>query len=119
MDSEGFSLLEVMIALFILFVGLLGTAAMQISAIRGNATANQMSEASVIASGRAEMLLSLDFDAAALVDGSETVDGYGVSWTVKAGAGGANTRDITVTVVWGQGDDAHSFDYRFLKVKNI
>lgn len=119
MDSKGFSLLEVMIALLILFVGLLGAASMQISSIHGNAMANKMTEASVIASGRAEMLLSLDFDSVALVDGSETVDGYGVTWVVKEGAGGANTRDITVMVSWRMGDKDHTVDYRFLKVKNI
>lgn len=119
MDDRGFSLIEVMIALFILSIGMLGAASMQIQSIHGNATANRMTEASVVASERAEILINLDFDSADLVDGSETVDGYGVSWVVKAGAGGADTRDITVTVSWRWGAKTHSFDYRFLKVKNL
>lgn len=115
--SEGFTLVEVMVALVIFSIGLLGVASMQINAIQGNARANKMSEASIIASERADILLDLDFGSSKLVDGAASGDGYTVNWVVTSPS--TTTRDITVSVAWRDGLKQHGFDYRFLKVKNM
>lgn len=116
-NASGFTLIEVMIALVILSVGILGAASMQISAIKGNGMANKITEASMVASDRAERLLALNFSSSDLKDGSETVEGFGVSWVVASPT--TDSRDITVTVAWKEGDKDHTFDYRFMKAKGI
>lgn len=116
-NASGFTLIEVMIALVILSVGILGAASMQISAITGNGMANKITEASMVASDRAERLLALKFSSSDLKDGSDTVDGFGVSWVVTSPT--TDSRDITVTVAWKEGDKDHSYDYRFMKVRGI
>lgn len=116
-EPSGFTLLEVLIAIVILTVGILGAASMQLSAIRGNGMANRMTEASIVASERAEILLNMNFGSASLKDDTATEDGYTVSWDVDTT--GADTRDITVTVSWQADGENRSFDYRFLKIRNM
>ncbi len=47
--QEGFSLVEVMVALTVFAIGMLSLAAMQVAAINGNAAARKMTEAGMIA----------------------------------------------------------------------
>lgn len=57
-DRGGFTLVEVLIAMLILAVGLLGLEAMAIGASRTIATANQMTEYTLIASQQLETVLA-------------------------------------------------------------
>jgi len=87
-------LLEVLIALVILAVGILGAASMQVSSMRGNSQARQISESSSLVSDRIEIILSQSYDdlenltSTSLNDtdnpdyGPDTVDGYILSWNV-------------------------------------
>ncbi len=61
-SSEGFSLLEVLVALSILAVGLLGLALFQITAIKGNASANDTMLATNYAQDQIEILGGKPFD---------------------------------------------------------
>jgi type IV pilus assembly protein PilV len=101
-QQDGFTLIEVLIALTIFAVGLLAIAAMQTSAIRMNATGNRLTELSTVGIHKFEELMSLPFTNAQLDVGTQTdpvtPDGYTVSWTVVQDAFSANTRRITLTV---------------------
>lgn len=101
--QDGFTLIEVLIALTIFAVGLLAIAAMQTSAIRMNATGNRLTELSTVGIHKFEELMSLPVTNAQLAVGGPYTDpapppGYTVSWTVVQDAFSANTRRITLTV---------------------
>ena len=66
--ENGFTLIEVLIAIVILTFGLLAVGSMQISAIRGNFMGGNTSIALSLASERMEDLLSKDFNHADLND---------------------------------------------------
>ena len=58
----GFTLLEVLIAVAVFTIGILSVNAMQISSIKGNSTANRISEATTWAADRMEILFGFDYD---------------------------------------------------------
>ena len=61
-NQNGFTLVELLIALVIFAVGILGVGAMQLTSIQGNSKGRQVSEASNIGADRIERFLSLDYD---------------------------------------------------------
>ena len=61
-QENGFSLLEVLIALVILAIGLLAVAQMQITAIKGNAFGSGMTSASSLAANTLERLMALPYN---------------------------------------------------------
>ncbi|MCP3940829.1 MAG: prepilin-type N-terminal cleavage/methylation domain-containing protein [Desulfobacteraceae bacterium] len=80
-NSDGFTLIEVLIALAIFAIGILGIATMQISSTNGNTGARKHSEASEFAQGQVDLLMATSF--ADLADGAlVTASGYTVIWTV-------------------------------------
>lgn len=80
-NNAGYSLLEVLIALAILAVGILGVATMQVSAIQGNSKGRQVSEATRVAEGLMEVLLARPYADACLQDVSgDGASGLGNDW---------------------------------------
>jgi len=66
--DQGFTLIEVLVAIVILTVGLLAVGTMQISAIRGNFMSGNTSIALSLASEKMEDLLNKDFNHADLIN---------------------------------------------------
>ena len=60
--QAGFTLLEVLIALVIFSIGILGVNAMQLTSITGNSKANIISEASNLASDRIEQAMAMPYN---------------------------------------------------------
>jgi type IV pilus assembly protein PilV len=110
--DEGFSLIEVLIAISIFAVGLLAVAAMQTSAIRVNSTAGQITDRTTLAQDKLEELMGLSYSDPWLQDlgdppsgmdsvgnvHQETPDNYIISWTVNNNTPVSGTKLITVTV---------------------
>lgn len=65
-NIKGFTLIEAIITMLILTIGILAINKMQISSIKGNATANKLTIASTTASNAYELLLSIPYDNPAL-----------------------------------------------------
>jgi len=59
-SDRGFTLIEVMVALTLLAIGLLALAGMQVTAIRTNASASEITARVALAEGIMEEILSLD-----------------------------------------------------------
>jgi type IV pilus assembly protein PilV len=120
--QDGFSLLEVLIALVILAIGLLAVAQMQITAIKSNAYGSGMTSASSLASNTIERLMALPFtdpallptiapppapdvtngttDGIGLVEGGVNNQGYTRVYWVQGDTPRAGLSQITVRVVW-------------------
>ena len=73
--EQGFTLLEITIAIAILSIGLLAVATMQTTAIRGNTQAIGITEGITLAQDRAERIARLAYTDATLNDGAGTNDG--------------------------------------------
>ena len=67
-NSRGFSLLEVLLGVTVFMIGMLGVTALNISSLKSNTFAGNMSEAVFLASNQIEELLVIDFEDALLVD---------------------------------------------------
>ena len=79
--SNGFTLIEVLIAMSIFAIGILGLAKMQLSSIHGNASARKFTEAIVAAQSEIESLRLTPF--ANITNGAATTaTGYSVVWTI-------------------------------------
>ena len=112
--DQGFTLIEVLIAITIFAVGLLAVAAMQASAIRVNSTAGQITTRMTWAQDKLEELMALPYSDHLIEDlgdppsGTDsegeshqetTPDGiYTISWTVTDDTPISSTKLITVTV---------------------
>lgn len=81
-DDRGFTLIEVMIGLTIFAIGILGVAKMHFSAIQGDQSAREFTEATNIALDQLENLMVGPYAQIAGTTTQTTSDGYRVSWTV-------------------------------------
>lgn len=66
--EKGFTLIELMIAMVVLGIGILALIQMQVAAMSGNSSANQMTIATTLAQDQIERLKRLSFFDAALAD---------------------------------------------------
>ena len=120
--DRGFTLIEVLVAISILCFGLLGVAAMQVSSIRGNDLASDLTEASVWASDHLEMLMrtaAADYNDPLLSDTDGDGDGglgetgasadyqqmtpdnrFTINWNVSVNSPLTNTKTVNVIVSW-------------------
>jgi len=118
-DTDGFTLIEVLIALVVFAVGVLGLALMQLSAIKGNSIANRVSQASTLASDQIERIMTWDYGDGRLDEDNDntytlsngddvTFDGhqadpqgnYDAFWNVQENIPATGSKTVEVTVIW-------------------
>lgn len=102
MSSKGFSLIEVVIALFILAISLLALAGLMVTTTRNNSFGGHMTEAATFAQDKLEQLRAAPW--ASIIAGADTAVGatgisYARSWTVTPNPTGDQAW-ITVTMNW-------------------
>jgi len=71
-DQEGFTLIEVLIAMAIFAIGILAVATLQITAVKGNTSAGNLTANTFIGEDRVETLMSRSYGAGDLSAGSHT-----------------------------------------------
>ena len=107
-ESEaGFTLLEMLVAVVILAVGLLGMAALQGTALRGNNLGSTSTEAGSLAMQRLEEFKNVTYDAVGPEGTSaaeEVVGASGIRYTrqvtIAFNSPVTNTKRVTVSVSW-------------------
>ena len=104
-NQEGFTLIEVLIAMAIFAVGILALAGLQVTYIGGNSSAQMQTEATALGAQVIEHLKSLPFDAAELDPAANPHQPpaggsgpYDVRWTVSDNTPVNNAKTIAVTV---------------------
>jgi len=119
LKQEGYTLIEVLIAITVLAFGLMAVATMQVTAIKTNAIASGMSQGLTLAQAKVEELMNLpysalddtDFDGTAglnhTVEGDdsdkdplETHGRYTIYWNVAVDEPVTNSKTIRVIVTW-------------------
>ncbi len=102
--QEGFTLIEVMIAIMVLTIGILGMMVMQMTAITSNNRASTITTASAIAASQVETLRNTPFNSIAAGNTIDPATSFPISWTVGPTTPALpDTRLITVTVTRPQG----------------
>lgn len=106
-DSKGFTLVEVLIATFVLAIALLAMAQMQIMAIRGNAFANKTTTSVTLAQDKLEELRGLSYSDSQLAAGDHPNDLAGTDWdyytrewTVQNDTPTTGLKTVTIDVSW-------------------
>jgi len=118
-NKNGFSLIEVLIALVLFAVGVLGIGAMQIGSIKGNSFSQEVTQATVLSQEKLEELRKMDFDDSNLSVGHHdegVLSGSGFSRSYDVGNTSATLRAVTVTVRWTEDID-HSVSLSTLKAR--
>jgi len=100
--NQGYTLVEVLIAMAIFALGFLSLATIQIKSIRQNASAQMYTEATTMATESMERLISLPYDHLDLDQNanphSMTTGGYTVMWNVQADNPVTATKTIVMNV---------------------
>ncbi len=104
-NNNGFTLIEVLIAMVILSIGLLGTAALITGIIRGNKLSNRITTATVMAQDKIEKIKDVGYAGADAEAGTEPYGGadfplYKRITDVVPDNPAAGMKKITVTVYW-------------------
>jgi type IV pilus modification protein PilV len=101
--ERGISIVEVLVAVIVLSIGLLGLASTAAMTTRMIGDSRRYTEASAVATRRSEMLRSQS--CATLTNGSEVKGGYSVTWKVTnpGMANPARQIDVSVTTTLGRG----------------
>ena len=113
--TKGFSLIEVLIALFILAISLLALAGLMVTTTKNNSFGSHMTEAATFAQDKFEELKVSSWGS--VVSGADTRTGstginYSRTWTVTNNPNGTQ-RWVNITVNW---NDVTSHSISFLSV---
>lgn len=115
-NNQGFTIIEVLIAMTILSVGLLAVGTMQIASIKGNKTALDITEASFLAESKLEELISIPFDHVDLIDTkADGTTGLDAS-TVDTADYSTSSGNGRYTLFWNIADDFPQNNTKTIKI---
>ena len=115
-NTDGFGVLEVLIAIFLLAIGMLGLVTLQSRGIRGNDLGNRTSQAIALAQDKVEELINDNATEQTIAAGNdndidETGSAGGIfdrTWQVQADTPVTNAQTLVVTVTWNDVAGQHT-----------
>ena len=115
--SGGFTLIEMVVALFILSFALLALAGLMVTTTRNNSVGGHMTEAATLAQDRLEEFRATPFDN--ILTGNDQKTGshgiqYTRNWNVVTSADG-NLKTVTLNIDWS---DKYNHSIRIISVIN-
>ncbi len=129
--AGGFTLIEIMIAIFVLAVALIGLAAVTTTTIKGNSFSKAMTTATTLANDKLQDLKAKTFTStsvdADLSNGSHNDTGnplqgiYNRTWTIADTTGSGSSiryKTITVTVSWTWQGLSHSVQLQTIRARD-
>lgn len=117
--DQGFTLIEVLIALSIFSIGILAVANLQISSTNHTTSARKHTEAVTWAGDLIEFLTVLDYDDGNLDAGThQIIEGiYTIDWNVTDSSPLNNAKTINVSITYGAFGGQRSISLDFIKAR--
>ena len=102
LETDGYTLIEILIAISIFAIGMLAIASMQIGATQGTSTARSNTELTAYATDQIERLTRLKYNDADLAEGQYSVndpnmDRFSATWVIVDDEVFAGTKTVTLT----------------------
>jgi prepilin-type N-terminal cleavage/methylation domain-containing protein len=91
--KSGFTIVEVVVALMVLTIGVVGMASTTLWVVRSVAIADATSKRTAALQSTVERLSGMDFDS--LLAGSDSIGRFAVAWTIS-GTGHSPSRTVTI-----------------------
>jgi len=112
-DEGGFTLLEILFAVVILAMGLLGVAAMQVTAIHGNGYGMKLTEATDRIASRMEAVKKIPYPSIQSEDEETDAEGFTRRTIVQADTPRSGVKTVEVEVSWNdeQGVQNHKVSF--------
>jgi prepilin-type N-terminal cleavage/methylation domain-containing protein len=110
--SHGFTLIEVIIAIFILIVAFAGIFAVTSMVINGNALGREITTATTITQNKLEELKKTPY--ANLAGGSRTESIYSTRWTVTANSPQTNMSRLDAVTSWERSGKTHNVTLKLI-----
>ena len=128
-NHKGFTLVEIMIAIFILVIALLGLVSVTVMVIKGNSFSKTMTTATTLAKDKMEQLKNLSYDNTSLTGDTssaglqhddagnplETI--YTRQWWVRKDYPATDMKTITLSVSWSWQDASRQVELKTIMAK--
>lgn len=110
-NHKGFTLVEIMVAIGILSIALLGLVSVTVMVIKGNTFSKTMTTATTLANDKMEELKKTNY--AGLASGTDTKETiYTRTWTVTQASPAAGMKTVDVVVQWNWQGAPHNVTVR-------
>jgi len=114
--QDGFTLIEILIAIFLLTVTLVGVATVMTTTMKGGDFSKTVTSATTLAKDKFEELKGAAY--ANLADGSDTKGIYSRTWTVTSATSPSDYKTLLVTVSWEWQGKSHQVELKTIRAKD-